>query len=234
VCPQAREATPPGPGPAANPKWGANRNRAHLLAVAARARGHQVLPGPLAALGERHHVVHRQVGPHAAVPGATRARQTLRDTLAAESSTTWSTVRLVCTPQYLARPGRARPIGRPGRCAADKPHLIPAGRQARRARTAPPQQRAGAQWLHTATRTSAGNTTSPSAAADDDLQQSSLAPAHAARPEGARAHWQVHLSRSMMLRRDSVSRADMASRALTYMRTRSTAGMRNWSLAERT
>ncbi len=26
-----------------------------------------------------------------------------------ESGTTWSTVRLVRTPQYLARPGRARP-----------------------------------------------------------------------------------------------------------------------------
>jgi len=80
----------------------------------------------------------------------------------------------------------------------------------------------------------AGTTTSPSAAASDDSEYGGLAPVQATGLAGARAHWQVHLSRSMMLRRDSVSRADMASRVLTYMRTRSTAGMRNWSLAERT
>ena len=51
---------------------------------------------------------------------------------------------------------------------------------------------------------------------------------------GLGAHWQVHLSRSMMLRRDSVSRPVRASLALTYMRTRSTAGIRNCVLADRT
>lgn len=38
----------------------------------------------------------------------------------------------------------------------------------------------------------------------------------------------------MMLRRDSVSRPVRASFALTYMRTRSTAGIRNCVLADRT
>ena len=49
-----------------------------------------------------------------------------------------------------------------------------------------------------------------------------------------RAHWHCPWSRSTMLRRDRLRRPALNSRLDTYMRTRSTAGMRNCALALRT
>lgn len=60
--------SPPSAKGSARPRMLMGGRGARLLAVAARARGHQVLPGPLAALGQGHHMVHRQVLAHAAVP----------------------------------------------------------------------------------------------------------------------------------------------------------------------